>query len=393
MHYNFDEVIERKNTLSSKWDRVGPRVGNADALPMWVADMDFRSPEPVRNALIARAEFGLYGYPYLPAAFAEATQSWVKRRHNWDISTDSVIFTSGVIPAMYNTIQALTKPGSKVLIQRPVYYPFENSIKENNRIIHNCPLVLQNGHYQIDFEQLARCAEDPDTHLMLLCNPHNPVSRVYTKAELEQIGEICLQNHVLIFSDEIHSDFVFSGYRHTPIASISDEIANITVTALSPSKTFNLAGLRTACLVASNPALRNRIEKQLSDNRASMPSTFGIDAYIAAYQHGEEYLTQLLSYLEGNIQYLDAFCKQHMPKIHVIHPEGTYLMWLDCREMGLSQDALDEFFIHKAAVACDLGHWFGAEGSGFMRMNIACPRATVETALHQIEQQYHRLRF
>lgn len=391
MQYNFDEIIERKNTISSKWDRVGSKFGNPDALPMWVADMDFRCPQPVIDAVVKRAQFGLYGYPYVPDAFREATQHWVKQRHNWDISPGDVVFTGGVIPAMYNAVQEFAPKGSKVLIQQPVYYPFSNSIRENGRRIFNCPLVLCGGHYEIDFDALELCASDPDTHLMLLSNPHNPVSRVFTREELTKIGEICLRHHVLLFSDEIHSDFIYTGYRHVPIASISDEIAQNTITAIAPSKTFNLAGLRTASLIVPNTELRRRIEQRISDNRASMASTFGIDAYIAAYQHGEEYLAQLLQYLEGNIAHLDSYLHENLPKIRLTKPEGTYLMWLDCRNLSFDEQELDDFFIRKAAVACDAGHWFGPEGSGFMRMNIACPRATLDRGLQQITEQYQLL--
>jgi len=391
MRYNFDEVIQRKNTISSKWDDVGNRVGNPDALPMWVADMDFRCPQPVIDAMIRRAESGVYGYPYMIPKFMEVTQGWVKRRHGWDIETDWVIFAASIIPAIFNAVQAFTDPGDKVILQRPVYYPFSYAIENNGREVSNNSMLEGSGEYQIDFDDLEKRCADPKAKLFLLCNPHNPLCRVYTPEELERIGEICRKHHVIIFADEIHSDFIFSGYRHTPIASISPEIADITITALAPSKTFNLAGMRSACLIISNPELRRIMSKKFSDNRSALIPTFGLDAYIAAYESCDEYVDQLVPYIEANAAYLDAYLKEHMPKIKLLPPQGTYLMWLDCRELGLSDEALDDFFIFKAAVALDKGHWFGTEGSGFMRMNIACPRATLQEALTRIQREYDKL--
>lgn len=389
MKYDFDQIIERRNTYSSKWDNVGPRVGNPDALPMWVADMDFRVPEPVIEALRRRVEHGIFGYPFLPAEFRQAVQRWMRVRHGWDISCEHVIFCSGIVSALYNAVQALTKPGEKVLIQQPVYYPFSDSTRDNGRQISANPLLLKNGRYEIDFADLEARAADPDTHLMILCNPHNPVGRVYTREELLRIGQICLRHGVTILSDEIHSDFIYPGHRHIPMASLSPEIAHITITAVAPSKTFNLAGLRTAALIVSDPELRKTLSHTFDQNRSACVNTFGLDAFIAAYTQGEEYLDQLLDYLWGNVQYLDQYLKEHMPKIRLIAPEGTYLMWLDCRELGLDDEALDRFFIYDAAVAVDRGHWFGAGGSGFMRLNIACPRATVTQALTQLQAIYN----
>ena len=391
MKYNFDEIINRKNTISSKWDNVGPRTGNPNALPMWVADMDFRCPEPVIEAVKKRAEFGLYGYPYLIPEFKEVTQAWVKRRYHWDIETSSVIFAASVIPALFNCVQALTKPGDKVVIQRPVYYPFSYAIEDNGRVISNNSLILKDGRYEIDFEGLEKRLADADTHLMILCNPHNPTGRVYTPQELKTMGELCLKHHVTLFSDEIHADFIYEGHTHTSVASLSPEIAANTITAIAPSKTFNLAGMRAACLIISNPDLRKAMEKVFSDNRSALVPTFGLDAYIAAYRCGDEYVDQLVPYLQKNIEYLDTYLKEHMPKIKLIQPEGTYLMWLDCRELGLDDGQLDQFFIHDAEVAVDKGYWFGSEGSGFMRMNIACPKAYVQQALAQLQKEYDKL--
>lgn len=392
MQYDFDQIIERRNTCSSKWDNVGARVGNPDALPMWVADMDFRSPQPVIDALQKRVELGIFGYPFAHPDFFREVANWQSRRHGWTVEPDSVVYVSSVIPAMFAAVQCLTKPGDKVLLQRPVYYPFTHAIEDNGRIVANCPLVLQEGHYEIDFDALDLAAADPDVKLMLLCNPHNPAGRVFTADELRKIGEICMRRNVLIFSDEIHGDIVYTGHTHVPIASLSPEISQITVTAVAPSKTFNLAGLRTAAIIAENRNLRRRMAAQFDTNKCALVSAFGLDGCIAAYRYGEEYLEQLLSYLEGNIRYLREYLRENMPRIRLIEPEGTFLMWLDCRELGLSNEQLDDFFTNRAAVALDKGFWFGKdEGSGFMRMNIACPRATIKTALERIETVYRSL--
>lgn len=391
MIYNFDEVIERRGTRSSKWDNVGARVGNPNALAMWVADMDFRCPQPVIDAVMKKAEFGIYGYPFVPEEFKEAVAEWVDKRHGWKIDPSHVIYAASVIPGLFTAVQAYTEEGDGVILQRPVYYPFSDAIRENNRQIKNNALILKDGHYEIDFDNLEELAKDPKNKLMLLCNPHNPTGRVYTREELLKIGEICCRNHVVIFSDEIHSDFVYEGFKHTPIASLSEEIAQNTVTAIAPSKTFNLAGLRAASLVIANPELRAAISKKFAANRSALGSAIGIEAFIAAYKYGEEYLEQLLVYLQKNIAYLDGYLKEHMPKVHLIKPEGTYLMWLDFRELGMSNEQLDEFLTQKAAVAMDKGFWFGEEGSGFARMNIACPRATIEKGLQQIQREYDKL--
>lgn len=391
MIYDFDEVIERRGTRSSKWDNVGPRVGNPNALPMWVADMDFRCPKPVVDAVVKMAEFGIFGYPFVTAEFREAVTDWVNKRHGWKADPNHVIYAASVNPGLFTAVQTFTEEGDGVILQQPLYYPFADAVRENSREIKNNALILKNGHYEIDFENLEELAKDPKTKLMLLCNPHNPTSRVLTKDELLKIGEICCRNNVVIFSDEIHSDFVYEGHKHIPIASLSEEFAQNTITAFAPSKTFNLAGLRTASLIIPNPELRNAMSKKFSANRSASESAIGIEAFIAAYRHGEEYLEQLLVYLQKNIAFLDSYLKEHTPKIRLIKPEGTYLMWLDCREMGMNRDELNDFFTQKAEVAMDQGFWFGEGGDGFVRMNIACPLSTLKKALTQIRREYDKL--
>lgn len=389
-HYNFDQIIERRGTYSSKWDNVGARIGNPDALPMWVADMDFRSPDIVVEAIQKRVSQGIFGYPFLHKDFADAVCGWQQKCHGWQVDHSSVCYVSSVIPAMFAAVQCFTKPKEKVLIMRPVYYPFTHAIEDSGREVKSCALIECGGKYTIDFDKLDECASDPDVKLMLLCNPHNPVGRVYTEEELKKIAEICIRHQVIIFSDEIHGDIVYEPNRHIPIASISEEIGRHVVTAVAPSKTFNLAGLRTAAVIVENPELRARIQQQFNINKCALVSTFGMDACIAAYRGGEEYLSELLVYLQDNIKYLDKYLKENLPVIKLVPPEGTYLMWLDCRELKMSNEELDDFFTNQAEVGLDKGFWFGEEGSGFMRMNIACPRKILETALDKIKVAYEK---
>lgn len=392
MKYDFDRVTDRRGTWSTKWDNVGPRIGNPNALPMWVADMDFQAPQIVIDAVRRRAESGIYGYAYLPPEFKDATVRWMRLRHGWDISAGSVLYVSSILPVLFAAVQTFTEPGDAIIVQRPVYYPFLQAVENQGRVISSNSLRLRDGRYEMDFEDLERRAADPRAKLMFLCNPHNPVGRVFSRGELERVGEICLRNHVLVISDEVHSDFIYSGHRHIPMASVSAECAANTITAVSPSKSFNTAGLRAAAMITFNDDLRDRLHVTLQNDRAVSISTFGLDAYIAAYSGGEEYMDQLVCYLESNIRYLDDTLKSDMPKIKLIWPEGTYLMWLDCRELGLDDQALDRFFTDEAEVGLDKGFWFGKEGSGFMRMNVACPRATVTRAMEQLRRAY-RARF
>lgn len=388
MNYDFSRLTDRRGTYSTKWDNVGNRIGNPNALPMWVADMDFPAPQPVIEAVRRRAESGIYGYAYLPPEFREATVRWMRLRHGWDISQGSVLYISSILPVLFAAVQTFTEPGDKIILQRPVYYPFLQAVENQGRVISSNSLLLKDGRYEMDFEDLERRAADPKAKLMFLCNPHNPVGRVFSREELERVGEICLRNHVLVISDEVHSDFIYPGHKHIPMASVSAEFAANTITAVSPSKSFNTAGLRAAAMITFQDELRDRLNVVLQNDRAVSISTFGLDAYIAAYNGGEEYMDQLVPYLEGNIRYLDSALKAGMPKIKLIQPEGTYLMWLDCRELGLKDPELDHFFTDEAEVGLDKGFWFGKEGSGFMRMNVACPRATVEEAVRRMQRAY-----
>lgn len=392
MKYDFDEVINRKNTQSSKWDNVGTRVGNPDALPMWVADSDFRCPQPIVDAIKKRAEHEIYGYTYILPEFRDATIHWVLKRHGWHLKPEWIVFCTGVVPVLNTMIQAFTGPGDEVIIQRPVYHPFIHAIIDNNRVVSSNSLLCYKGKYSIDFSDLEKRAQSKKAKLMFLCNPHNPVGRVFTKEELVRIEEICLQNNIILISDEIHSDLIYEGHKHVSVASLNERYLSNTVTCFAPSKTFNVAGLRASGIVVPNPEIRRGLEKQFVRNRSVQQNIFGLPGYIAAYNECEDYLEQLICYLQCNVDFLDSFLKKNMPKIKLVYPEATYLMWMDCSELGLCSDELADFFINKSLVAINRGDMFGPEGASFARLNIACPRLTLKQALNQIQQQYKELK-
>jgi cystathionine beta-lyase len=390
MHYDFDEVIDRRHTQSSKWDNVGARVGNKDALPMWVADTDFRCPQPVVDAVKARMEHTIYGYPFVVPEFKQATINWIERRHGWRLEAEWIVFATGIVPVLNTMVQAFTEPGDEVIIQRPVYHPFGFAISDNNRVISDNSLVYRDGEYTIDFMDLERRAASPKAKLMILCNPHNPIGRAWTKEELFRIADICLNNEVIVVCDEIHSDLMLFGARHVPLASIDAKYAMNAVTCYAPSKTFNTAGLRGSGIVVPNPAIRNALEAQFKKNRSIQQNIFAVPAYVAAYTQCDDYLEQLLVYLEGNVEFLDGFLKKNMPRIKLVKPEATYLMWLDCMALGINGSELADFFINQSLVAVSRGDGFGPEGADFVRLNIGCPRATLVRGLEQIQRQYIR---
>ena len=393
MKYNFDEVIDRTNHHSVKWDEMKTKFGDIpnDVLPMWIADMEFRSPKPVIEAIKKAAEHGIYGYTSRPDSYYQAIIDWMERRHNWKVKKDWLAYSPGVVPALSLIIRAFCQPGDKVVVQPPVYYPFFRVIENNGCHIVNNPLKLSNKKYFMDYDDLERKIDDPRVKLLILCSPHNPVGRVWQKEELIILGEICLKHHIIVVSDEIHADILFKGYKHTPFASISPTFAHNSITCTAPSKTFNLAGLQTSTIIIPNKKYY-RIYNNILDSLAlDENNVFGLVALEAAYKDGEEWLEQLLSYLNENLKFLMKYFKERIPKIKVIRPEGTYLVWLDCRQLGLSTKDLNNFILKKARVALDDGYWFGAEGKGFMRINIACPRSFLEEGLKRIEKAVNSL--
>lgn len=388
MPINFDEIIDRRNTSCLKHDFAVERGYPADILPFWVADMDFRAPAPVIDALKVRAEHGIFGYTQIKDDYFAVLRNWFRTRHAWDIERSELIITPGVVFAIATAIRAFTEPGDAVLIQQPVYYPFANMIHQNKRTLVDNPLRLIEGRYQIDFEDFEQKIVEHGVKLFILCSPHNPVGRVWTRAELEQIAAVCLRHNVIVVADEIHEEFIRPGFRHIPFASLSEEAAAVTITCTSPSKTFNLAGLQISNIFIRNAELRRRFKDELSRTGYDEPNTLGLTGAKAAYEHGAAWLTELLAYLEENNARTKAFLTQHLPKVRLVEPEGTYLLWLDFSAYGLSDKELNEKIIHEANLWLDDGPIFGAGGSGFQRINIACPWETLETGLKNLTEAF-----
>ncbi len=385
MKYDFDRVIERRHTHSSKWDLGEEIFKGKNLLPMWVADMDFATAPCVVDALKKVAERGIFGYPYRPRSYKEAIKGWMERRHGWGIDTDWLTYSPGVVTALNLCILSYTQPGDSVIIQPPVYYPFSRCIENNGRRVENNPLRYENGRYVMDFDDLDKRAS-ARARMMILSSPHNPVGRVWTREELEKVGEFCVKNDIVLVSDEIHSDLIYKGQRHVPTASISGEISRQTVTCMAPSKTFNLAGLKTSSIIISNPRLRRLYNTMLANLSLGMDNSFGMAALEAAYTGGDEWLDELLVYLQANMEFTLKYFREKIPRIEALASEGTYLLWLDCRKLGLDPAALNDFMLKKAKVWLDEGPLFGPGGEGFQRINIGCPRSILEEGLGRIEK-------
>lgn len=378
MKYDFDKTIDRRATNSYKWDGAPEGV-----LPMWVADMDFRTAPAIIDALQKRVAHGIFGYTRVPDAYYDAVTSWFSRRHGWDIDREWIIYTSGVVPAVSAVIKAMTVPGDKVIVQTPVYNCFFSSIRNNGCEIVSNPLRRTADTYEMDFDALERCAADPRAKVMLLCNPHNPAGRVWTPDELTRLGNICLRNGVTVVADEIHCELVYQGFKYTPFASLSDAFLHRSVTCVSPSKAFNIAGLQIANIVAFDNDLRSRIDKAININEVCDVNPFGVAATIAAYNEGEEWLCQLLDYLHGNYEAMAEFCRRELPEFSIARLEGTYLVWMDCSSLGMSSDALEHALLDDARLWLNAGTMYGAEGEGYMRWNIACPRSVMLDGLNR----------
>lgn len=378
MKYDFDKTIDRRATNSYKWDSAPEGV-----LPMWVADMDFRTAPAIIDALQKRVAHGIFGYTRVPDAYYDAVTSWFSRRHGWDIDREWIIYTSGVVPAVSAVIKALTVPGDKVIVQTPVYNCFFSSIRNNGCEIVSNPLRRTADTYEMDFDALERCAADPRAKVMLLCNPHNPAGRVWTPDELTRLGNICLRNGVTVVADEIHCELVYQGFKYTPFASLSDAFLHRSVTCVSPSKAFNIAGLQIANIVAFDNDLRSRIDKAININEVCDVNPFGVAATIAAYNEGEEWLNQLVDYLHGNYEAMAEFCRRELSEFPITRLEGTYLVWMDCSSLGMPSDALEHTLLEDARLWLNAGTMYGAEGEGYMRWNIACPRSVMLDGLNR----------
>ncbi len=391
MQYDFDRAIERRGTSSYKWDLTEKLVGEKDALPLWVADMDFQSPVPVIHALRQRVEHGIFGYTTVPDSCYEAIITWMERRHGWEIKQEWIVFTAGIVPAFFWTVKAYTSPGDEVLVQPPVYYPFFKAVTTNGcRLVEN-ELRYHNGKYEIDFDDLEQKLASPRTKVFIFCSPHNPVGRVWTREELDRLAKLCLKHEVILCSDEIHSDLIFQGARHIPSAMLSEESARNTVTCMAANKTFNIAGLSTGFTIVPDRKLRNDFFRARESTGVNMQNIFGILATEVAYSEGEEWLEQLLEYLQGNLEFLSRFFEDRIPKIRVVKPEGCFLAWLDCRELGMNDIDLKNFMLQDAKVWLNDGPVFGKGGSGFQRVNFACPRTILTEALTRIERAVNEL--
>ena len=379
MKYDFDEPVQRRGTDSYKWDSAA----EGDVLPMWVADMDFRTAPAIVDALRRRVEHGIFGYTRVPDGYYESVTGWFARRHGWAIDRRWMIYTSGVVPAISAVIKALTVPGDKVLVQTPVYNCFFSSIRNNGCETVSSPLVPQDDTYVIDYDDLERKASDPGVKILLLCNPHNPVGRVWRRGELLRIGEICLRHGVTVLSDEIHCELVYPGYTYTPFASLSEEFLHHSVTCISPSKAFNIAGLQIANIICADAGRLARIDRAINDNEVCDVNPFGVIATRAAYNEGGEWLDALIGYLHANYLFMKEFCQRQLPEFPIARLEGTYLVWMDCRMLGRRSEELERQLIDSVGLWLNAGSMYGAEGEGFMRWNIATPRATLLRGLER----------
>lgn len=386
MKYNFDEVINRKNTNSIKYDFAVERGKPDGILPLWVADMDFRVPTSVTEALVKVSEHGIFGYSECKRDYYKALHNWYLTRFGWELQEEWLVKTPGVVYAICTAIRALTKEGDGVIIQQPVYYPFSESIKANKRKLVNSSLQYKNGKYHIDFNDFETKIIENNVKLFILCSPHNPVGRVWTKEELTRLGDICIKHDVLVISDEIHADFVYEGYQHTIFADINQEFLDRTITCTAPSKTFNLAGLQNSNILIANESIRHEFKNEIVRSGYSQLNTMGLVACQAAYEGGAMWLDELKEYLSSNLSYVRKFIADKIPQIKLVEPEGTYLIWLDCSGLNLDSDVLEELIVNKAKLWLDGGIMFGPDGDLFQRINIACPRKVLEQALTQLEK-------
>ena len=388
MKYNFDVIIDRHATNAEKIEGLNTYWGRDDLLPMWVADMDFESPPFILDAIRKRCEHPVLGYTAKPDSYYRVIAEWVKERYGMIVKKEQLNYVPGVVPGLGMAINAFTKPGGKIMITPPVYHPFARLISRYDRRLVNCPLILENGHYRIDLTKFRR--EIKGVRVFILCNPHNPGGVVWTHDELKVIADICAEDNVIVFSDEIHADLTLPPYKHVPFAMISEHARNNSVTFMAPSKAFNMPGLAAAHTIIYNDGLRKRFRSYLDAGELDGGHLFVYPAVEAAYSNGTEWLDQCLAYIQKNIDYVDEYLKNHTPKIKAMRPMASYLVWLDCRELGLTQKELNAFFVDEAHLALNDGEMFGKEGIGFMRMNIGCPRSVVEQAMHQLEVAYKK---
>ena len=385
MQSDFDEIVNRENTACYQYDLRKKYFGTDDVIPMWVADMDFKTPAFITEAIKKRLGHEILGYTFRSDSFYESIIKWLKTRHGWEIKRDWIEFSPGIVPALNLAVLAYTNPGDKIVVQPPVYFPFFSAIKNHNRIVVNNPLKLKGGRYYMDYNDL-KSKIDSRVKMIFLCSPHNPTGNVWTEEELVELADVCLNNNMLILSDEIHSDLVFNGHKHIPVATLGKEIAGNTITCIAPSKTFNLAGLSASVVISSNKKIIHKFRDILDHIHVGSGNIFGNIAAEAAYNFGYSWLEQLMAYLQDNLKFVINYFHENIPLIRPVIPEATYLLWLDCRKLGMPGQQLKKFFIDKAKLGLSDGPIFGKGGAGFQRMNIACPREKINMALQRLNK-------
>lgn len=391
---DFDKLYDRSQSAAEKWEKPAMQAhfGRDDLLPFWVADMEFQAPPDVRQGLIKRAENGIFGYEYRPDILYAAIIHWYASRHQWTIKKSDLCFSHGVMNAITILINQHTEKGDGVIVQPPVFFEFRIAIAENKRKMIRNPLIKTRQHYEMDFENLEEQAAKPRNKILILCNPHNPVGRVWTKEELQRVGEICFRHNVLVISDEIHADIIFKNHQYIPYATaVTKDISQKSFTCLSPAKTFNIASVTDALLIIPNQQYREQYEAFNERYFLGKPNTFSAAAMESAYSHGGEWLNQFLDYLQDNLNYLRDYLKERIPKVQLVEPEGTFLVWLDFRELGLDAKELENFLAQKARIALNSGYWFGRQGAGYARMTIACPKSMLKEGLSLLEQAINEL--
>lgn len=386
MMYNFDKKIDRSKNNSAKWEEIGLNFGEDDLLPMWVADMDFETAPEILEAMKEKLDQRIFGYTSRPNSYFESAAKWTKERHGYDIDPKTLVHSPGVILTLSLVIKLFTRENDKIMIQNPVYTPFSNVIKDNNRKLVINSLMESEGKYSIDFEGFENKAKDPDLKWFILCNPHNPVGRVWTKDELEKLGDICVRNNVRIIADEIWRDIVYKNHKHISIASLSKEIEDITITCFSATKTFNIAGLQASFVSFPRREEFNRFSNELGVLDIKRNNPFNLVAVEAAFNKGDKWVGELVEYLEDNVDYVENYIKENIPNVSLVRPEGTYLIWLDFRNLNLDKNEISSILIKKGKIALSSGAVFGDEGQGFVRMNIACPRYILEDGLNRIKK-------
>jgi cystathionine beta-lyase len=391
MMWNFDETTDREGTNCIKYDLREDTFGVKNVIPMWVADMDFNTPDFIVKSLHNRLNHEIYGYSLRPPEYFLSIIDWLKTRHNWNMEKEWICFCPGIVPALNFCTLAFTLPGDSIIVQPPVYFPFFSAAESHGRKLIYNTLIESDGKWIMDYESLI-AAIDGKTKMIFLSNPHNPVGRVWTPDELNKLADICLKNNILIISDEIHCDLILPGYNHTPFASLSEKIAENTITCIAPSKTFNLAGLSTSSVIISNPVLRKSFNRIVENLHVGSGNIFGTIASIAAYSHGHHWVDALLDYIDHNIDFVEDYCRKIIPEIIPVKPEATYMIWLDCRKFGMNGKELQHFFVTKAGIGMNEGSTFGPGGEGFMRMNVATTHQTVMKAMEQIEKAVSSLR-